>query len=69
METKKNGATAPTVYPTKQPGQPAKLEHLNVSNRFAQVRRWLKLFIISIALWGIIPRSWADHLVGGLRHD
>ncbi len=36
---------------------------------FSQVRRLAKSFIICLALWGVIPWSWADKLVGGLRHD
>lgn len=37
---------------------------------FVQVRRLLKALIVTLAIRGMIPIKWADHLIGrGLKHD
>ena len=42
--------------------------HFNPQGR-KMVQGHIKAFIVRLALWGLLPISWADKLVEGLRHD
>jgi hypothetical protein len=42
---------------------------LFISQVRAAFRRKAKSCIVCLALWGLLPISWADKLVGELKHD